>query len=262
MKALVELRHGVSRMFRRGVLLSVVLLLACDAGLAQQATTGTRRIRRRSGSIKQVKLPDPDTLGSVAFEEALVMQQAIQVLAPNPLSMLDIGQLAWAGQGLMKTVNANSVIQTERPVSSDMQLLFVTYDGIYRYVPQGHLLEQLSAPDVRAQLASVALGQQALPTGCGVVIAREKLRASRSTSQARRLLNLRVGQIAQIMQMQAAALGLASLVGGDLDVNIIKKLCGLERNVEPLHVLFVGYRPGQTPEDRARQDQVGTLNQQ
>jgi hypothetical protein len=262
MKGLVELRHGVSRLFRRGVLLSVVLLLACDAGLAQQATTGTRRARRRSGPIKQVKLPDPDTLGSVAFEEALIMQQAIQVLAPNPLSMLDIGQLAWAGQGLMKTQNANSVVQTERPVSSDMQLLFVTYDGIYRYVPLGHLLEQMSAPDVRAQLASVALGQQALPTGCGIVIAREKLRASRSTSQARRLLNLRVGQTAQIIQMQAAALGLASLVGGDLDANLIKKLCGLERNVEPLHVLFVGYRPGQTPEDRARHEHPTGSTQQ
>ena len=262
MKGLVEFRHGVCRLFRRGVLLSMILLLACDAGLAQQTTTGTRRVRRRSGPIKQVKLPDPDTQGGVAFEEALIMQQAIQVLAPNPLSMLDIGQLAWAGQGLMNTANSNSEGPTERPVSSDMQLLFVTYDGIYRYVPQGHLLEQQSAPDVRAQLASMALGQQALPTGCGIVIAREKLRASRSTSQATRLLNLRVGQTAQIMQKQAAALGLASLVGGDLDVNLIKKLCGLERNVEPLHVLFVGYRPGQTPEDRARQEQAATSNQQ
>ena len=57
-------------------------------------------------------------------------------------------------------------------------------------------------------------------------------------------------------------LGLASLVAGDLDVNLVKKLCGLERNVEPLHVLFVGYRPGQTPEDRARQEQAATSNQQ
>ena len=65
-------------------------------------------------------------------------------------------------------------------------------------MPQGHLLEQQSAPDVRAQLASMALGQQALPTGCGIVIAREKLHAARSTSQAKRLLNLRVGQTAQI----------------------------------------------------------------
>jgi len=242
-------------------LLSVLLLLACDVGLAQQTTTDTKRARRRSGPIKQVKLPEPDTLGSVAFEEALIMQQAVQVLAPNPLSMLDIGQLAWAGQGLMITTNANSGVLTERLVSSDMQLLFVTYDGIYRYVPLGHLLEQLSAPDVRAQLASVALGQQALPTGCGIVIARERLRAARTTSQAKRLLNLRVGQTAQIIQMQAAALGLASLVAGDLDVNLIRKLCGLERNVEPLHVLFVGYRPGQTPEDRARQEQAATANQ-
>jgi hypothetical protein len=247
----VALRDGVSRLFHGGVVLSVVLLLACDVGLAQQTTTGTRRARRRSGPIKQVKLPDPDSRGSVTFEEALAQQQSVQVLAPNPLSLVDVGQLAWAGQGIIPGINSNPA-QVNRPLSNDLQLFFVTHDGIYRYVPQGHLLEQQSTPDVRAQLASVALGQQALPTGCGIVIARERLRAGRSTSQDRRLLNLRVGQTAQIMQMQAGALGLASLAAGNMDINLVRKLLGSERNVEPLHVFFVGYRPGQTPEDRAR----------
>jgi len=209
----------------------------------------------------------------VTFEEALALQQSVQILAPNPLSRVDIGQLAWAGQGIIPGVNStpgqgiipggNSTPgQANRPLSSDMQLLFVTDDGVYRYVPQGHLLEQQSALDVRAQLASMALGQQALPTGCGIVIARERLRAGRSTTRDRRLLNLRVGQTAQIIQMQAAALGLASLGAGNLDINLIRQLLSLERSIEPLHVFFVGYRLGQTPDDRARQEQIDAVNQQ
>ncbi len=256
----VELRYGVSRLFRRGVLLMAVLLLLCDGGSAQQVTS-TRRVRRKSGPIKQIQLPNPDARGTVTFEAALTLQQSVQILAPNPLSTLDVGQLAWAGQGIIPGANPNAG-QANRPLSADMQLLFVTHDGIYRYAPQGHLLEQLSTPDVRAELASLALGQQAPATGCGIIIAREKLRAARTTSQARRLLNLRVGQTAQIMQMQAAALGLASLIAGDMDVNLVKKLCGLERNVEPLHVLFVGYRPGNTPEDQARNEHPSATTQE
>jgi hypothetical protein len=64
------------------------------------------------------------------------------------------------------------------------------------------------------------------------------------------------------MQMQAGALGLASLAAGNMDVNLVRKLLGLERNVEPLHVLFVGYRPGQTPEDRARYEHPIAPNQE
>lgn len=255
----VELCGGVSRFLHRAVLLSVVLMLVCEVGLAQQATPATRRARRRTGPIKQVQLPDPDLQGSVTFEAALALQQGIQLLAPRPLSLVDIGQLAWAGQGLIPGDTPNAA-QPARPVSSDMQLLFVTDGGIYRYVPQGHLLEQLSVPDVRAELASVALGQQALPTGSGIIIAREKLVAKRNSSQDRRLLNLRVGQTAQILQMQAAALDLASLVAGNIDVNLIRKLCSLERSIEPLHVLFVGYRP-ETPADRANQGQSTDSNQ-
>ena len=260
MRGPVELREGVSRSLQWGILLSALLLFLCELGLAQQPATGGRRTSRR-GAIKQVKLPDPDMQGSVTFEEALTLQQSVQLLAPTPLSLVDIGQLAWAAQGVIPGINPNPA-QANRPLSSDMQILFVTEDGIYRYVPQGHFLEQQSTPDVRAGLASMALGQQALPTGCGIIITRAKLRAGRSTAQDRRLLNLRVGQTTQIIQMQGAAMGLASLVAGNIDTNLIRKLCSLERSVEPLHVLFVGYRPGDTPTDRLRQEQIDELTQE
>lgn len=261
MRGPVELREWSFPLLRRAVLVSLLLLCVCEAALAQQPATGSRRPRRRADSIKQVKLPDPDLQGHVTFEEALALQQSVQLLAPTPLSLVDIGQLAWAGQGIIPGANPNPN-QANRPLSSDLQLLFVTDDGIYRYMPQGHLLEQQSAPDVRAGLANLALGQQALPTGCGIIIARQTLRAGRSTTQDRRLLNLRVGQTTQIMQMQAAALGLASVVAGNLDLNLIRKICSLERSIEPLQVFFVGYRPGDTPADRISRTQNAASDQE
>ena len=261
MRGPVELREWSFRLLRRAGLLSLLLLCVGEMALAQQPAPGSRRTNRRSGSIKQIKLPDPDIQGHVTFEEALALQQSVQLLAPTPLSQVDIGQLAWAGQGIIPGINPNPN-QPNRPLSSDLLLLFVTDDGIYRYLPQGHLLEQQSAPDVRAGLANLALGQQALPTGCGIIIAQQRLRAGRSTTQDRRLLHLRVGQTTQIIQMQAAALGLASVVAGNIDLNLIRKLCSLDRAIEPLHVFFVGYRPGDTPADRIRQDQLRGSDQE
>ena len=238
--------------------LNVCLLFSISASLClgQDTTSGSQRRTRASGPIKIIQLPQPKTSSGISFEQLLSRLDQTTVPSANPLMVEEIGQIAWAGQGVYFSRTNNTV--TEPPQGDllyNIQLLFATYDGIYQYEPRNHYLEQTTTTDVRGQLAVSSFGPQATPSGCVVLITGSGQRlATRMAQKDRRMLDLKVGQIAQNIKLQAASLNLVSVPAATLDLNVIRRICHLTRNIEPYHMLFVGYNPNQ----RAGQSQSNT----
>ena len=238
----------------RYVKLGLCLWLGIAAGLCQaqeKAGTVVRR-PRRAAQVKIIQLPQPKLTSTVSFEQLLLRPADPLFLSPNPLSAQEIGQLAWAAQGVLlaqrpaNTVPTGLVQSGVLSLLNDMQVLIATYDGIYRYEPRGHFLEQKTQVDVRAALAISAFGQGATPSGCVILLTSpDRFKGNRQNERAKRMLNLRVGQVTQILQLQATSLGLVSRPAENLDANVIRKTCSLDRTVEPYHMIFVGYRGGQ-----------------
>ena len=77
---------------KRLVILSIIL-----TGFAALCVGQTRS---RVSPIKIIQLSEPSLKGTVSFEEALTKRRSVRQFTDQQLKPAQIGQLAWAGQGI------------------------------------------------------------------------------------------------------------------------------------------------------------------
>ncbi len=236
------------------ILSALIVVLMAELCLAQQAKPRTARTPRRKGPVQIIQLPQAKTSSSGSFEQLLARLNSTRFPATTPLSAEQIGQLAWAAQGVRLS---NQSMSMANPVQNgltagdpllDLRVYFATYSGLYRYEPRGHFLEQVSATDMRMTLSHSAMGQITTPPGCAIILASSgQNRAGRIRQKEQKMLDLTVGQVTQSIRLQAASLRLFSVGALQLDMNLIRRTCAFPKLVIPYHILFVGYAPGQAP---------------
>jgi protease I len=210
--------------------------------LGQQTPGKPSPPRRRNGPVRVVQLPPPSTGGTVTLEQALLRQNTLPGMTSQSLAVTDIGQIAWAA------ATGTPLVQLEVSPGSEetLQLYVVVSDGLYRYVPNGHYLEQVSQKGLLGALGMSVMPQQTA-TGCAFLMTvSSRTRSGRSDSPARRAMLLETGQRMQNLRLQATALGFVVSVPQQFDGPAMAKAMELPRNTEILFALFAGYRTGQT----------------
>jgi len=193
-----------------------------------------------------VKLTEPRLKGQLSFEEALAKYRIVRQFTSQPLSLLQIGQLAWAGQGVteqQRSSRAASPVNASYPIT----LYFATQDGTFAYNPRQHSLEQISEQDARGGLAASAVDKGAVATaGCDIIIASSvRSLTARYSKKARIYMLLEAGQIAQKIQLQAVCLELGAAAVRVFDARGVSNACRLPKNIEPVYIICVGY-PAET----------------
>ena len=224
-------KHRVSR------LVSILgLAVTASLCLGQQTPESSAPQRRRTMPQRIVQLPPPNTSGTVALEQAFVRQGLPTVMSAQPLGPVEAGQLAWAAMGAVPVTNS----------AGEVVLYIVASDGVYRYTPNRHYLEQLSSQDLRAVVGTSVRPQNGL-SGCGFLMtSTSRTRPGRSDSPARRWLLLETGQRIQNLRLQGVGLGLAVAVAQEFDGALLSRALNLPRNTEVVGIVFAGYRPGET----------------
>ncbi|MHC4573297.1 MAG: SagB/ThcOx family dehydrogenase [Planctomycetota bacterium] len=106
----------------------------------------------------KLTLPGPDKSGSIPLEQAVAARRSRREFLPQPLTLEQIGQLAWAAQGQAHRRGYRTA--PSAGATYPLELFLVTGDGFFHYLPADHSLEKLTGQDVRAPLASAAWGQQ------------------------------------------------------------------------------------------------------
>ena len=203
--------------------------------------------------IKIVQLPEPKLTGPLSLEQVLAKPQSVQQFAGRPLGFVQIGQLAWAGQGVMEPPRALRTPPSATGIGP-MSLYFVTDKG-FLYRPEQHSLEQVIDQDIRERLAAAALKQRVVADApCDIVVAGtvRKL-ASKYGNKARRYMLLEAGRIAQNIQLQAASLELGSVPVVVFDSAQVRKVCTIPTTLEPLYIICVGYPAEQVITERAEE---------
>jgi protease I len=248
---------------------AVVMILAGLVWQFCQICPGQRRSRSRAAPLKIIQLPEPKLTGSLSFEEVVAKQRIVSGstagLSNQPVKFEQMGQLAWAGQGITEPT-LQSVSQPQRTIAAGQtaqqgcRLFFASPSGIYAYNPDGHSLEQTSDQDVRRALASAVANPEAVATaGCSLIIAGPtKNPAGRTAAVARRLSLLQAGQIAQNIQLQAASLNLASIPVSDFNSRNVIRICNLSRALEALYIIAIGYTAEPTSSSTAVQQSSST----
>jgi SagB-type dehydrogenase family enzyme len=191
-------------------------------------------------------LPAPEATGRMPVEQALEARRSVREFAATPLALADLAQLLWAAQGtshpdgLRTAPSAGALYPLELSVVAGEVAGLAA--GIYRYVPRGHRLTPVATGDRRRALAAAALHQDWMGTAPAMlVVAGVEARSARKYgNRAPRYVHMEVGCVAQNVALQAAALGLGTVMVGAFGEEEVREIVGLAEEECPLAILPVG----------------------
>lgn len=190
-----------------------------------------------------VKLPQPELKGSVPLEEAITKRRSVRAFQDKELSMKQLSQLLWAGQGVTAPKSGPGLrAAPSAGALYPMELFAVKKDGTYRYAPKTHSLAPHAAGDLRPQLTA-AHGQisvSSAPLDIVLCSVHKKITAKYG-ERGVRYAHIEAGHIAQNIHLEAAALGLGSVPVGAFDDAKVKAALKLPEGCEPLYIIPVGW---------------------
>lgn len=224
--------------------------------LACLATLCLGRNRSRSPQMI-IQLTDPNLTGRISLEAALAKRRSIRQFNSEPLTRTQIGQLAWAGQGITEPQRGLRTAPSAGAIYP-IELIFAMQEGLFVYRPVDHSLLQIGDQDVRNLLGIAASGSESVAgAGCDIIVAGDVRKLTdRFKENARTFMRLEAGHIAQNILLQAVCLDLGAVPVGGFDTNQIRKVCRLRRTLEPLYVICVGH-PASESGTNAAEAQAG-----
>jgi len=249
--------HILGRATKWGVI-AVILAGLVTLCPGQQRSEGRLRGSARRSTLKIIQLPEVNLAGSITFEQALAKRRSVRQFSVQPLKFEQIGQLAWAGQGITDPETGWRTAPSAGE-TYPIDLYFAIPEGLFVYRPANHSLEQTLDQDVRGRLAAAAGMQQAVANaGCDIIVAGSVRKLTpRFRDKARQYMLLEAGHIAQNIQLQAVSLELGSVTIGGFETREVSRACKLLRTLEPLYIIPVGYPAGQAPTETG-QEQAST----
>ena len=251
MEALSTLTQATTRLVPQGpfvLLLGLFLLLGAMACSRNIDTPASPPTFTPEGGEMRIGLPEPRIDGDVSLEESLVKRRSVRDYAGEQLALEEISQLLWAAQGTTGDTggrtapSAGALYPLEvYVIVGDVRNLAV---GVYRYDPQGHEIVMTAAGDIRAELASAALGQTSVEDGAiDLVFTAVYQRTTRKYGdRGVRYVHMEAGHAAQNVCLQATAMGLGAVTIGAFHDEEVSRLLNLPRDEEPLYIIPVGKR--------------------
>jgi SagB-type dehydrogenase family enzyme len=192
----------------------------------------------------KVSLPAPVLSGSMSLEQALHARRSQREFAPKPLPLVELGQLAWAAQGVTEPKLGLRTAPSAGALYP-LELYFFTADGVLHYLPAEHAFERKGDRDQRSALSDAALSQSSVRlAACDVVIASVTDRTrEKYGDRASLYVALEAGHVGQNLLLQATARGLVGVPIGAFDGSAVSKVLGLGQGEEPLYIIALGYPP-------------------
>lgn len=194
-------------------------------------------------------LPSPERTGALSVEQALDQRRSVRDFQRETLSLAQIGQLAWAAQGVSDPGGYRTAPSAGATYPLEVDLLIQGIDGladgVYRYLPSEHALQLRFGGDHREALAQAALGQ-AWVRDAPVVMALSAVLArteARYGERAERYVFMEAGHAAQNVYLQGVALEVGTVAVGAFDDDGVARVLELARGERPLYLLPLGKLP-------------------
>ena len=196
----------------------------------------------------RIDLPPPALKGDMSVEEAIRLRRSVRDFKDDPLSVEQISQLLWAGQGITEGFKRAA---PSAGATYPLILYIVVGDkgvnglapGIYEYVPQTHSLVLIKTGDSRQKLAAACLGQTFIQEApVNIIIAADYERTTaRYGERGKKYVHMEAGHAGENIYLQAVSLRLGTVVVGAFDDDAVAAVLELPEGQDPLYVMPVGY---------------------
>jgi len=188
------------------------------------------------------KLPDFSISGETSVEKALKLRRSVRHFTNQPLTREQISQLLWAAQGINRP-NQGRRTCPSAGATYPLNTYAVTSEGIFRYHPKDHKLEEVKKGDYREQLSRAALSQQWVakaPLDIVFTAVYERT-TGRYGNRGIRYVHMEAGHAAQNVHLQAVALNLGSVPIGAFEDDKVSEVIECDAQEVPLYIIPVGY---------------------
>ena len=205
----------------------VLMMSMMGTGLAQE--TGA------------IKLPPPETAGGMPLMQALKARHSMREFASKVLPPQMLSNLLWAASG----VNRPDTGQRTAPSAHDwreVDVYMTTADGAYRYDPLSHILQRVVAGDIR-HLTGVQDYVATAPLNLVYVADLDRMSGADAEDKAFYSAT-DAGFIAQNVYLYCASSGLAVVVRGLVDRDVLGAALGLASHQRIILAQSVGYPAG------------------
>lgn len=226
---------------RRAVIGGLAALIASPVAAGCRGPGGGEHaVPTSMKTTSRVDFPPP-TEGTVPLGVTLRRRRSVREFAADPLTTSEIGQLLWAAQGV--TTDWGGRTAPSAGALYPLELYAVTPSRAMRYLPGGHGAEITTERDLRHDLMSAALDQEAVgqaPLVVAVVAVPERT-AAKYGDRAPRYADLEAGHAAQNLLLQAVALELAAVPIGGFDDEAVGSILDIPGGQAPRYLLAVGH---------------------
>ncbi|MEA1977573.1 MAG: SagB/ThcOx family dehydrogenase [Chloroflexota bacterium] len=192
--------------------------------------------------LKSIELPKPNAQGSISLEQAIGSRESIRSFTNQPLSLEQLGQLLWAGQGLRDALGQRTV--PSAGALFPLELYLAIEEGAYHYVPEKHQLEPHVEGDMRSSLSSAALGQECIaqaPATFLLTAVFSRIETKYGKERSPQYIYLEAGHAAQNILLQATALELHGVPVGAFYEEQVSKVLQLPQAHYPLYLIPLGF---------------------
>ena len=217
---------------------TVAIVAMMLAGCASEAPSEILEQTQRYPTV--VELPSPELTGTLSLEQSLHDRRSAREYAATPLTLDEIGQLLWAGQGI--TDDDGHRTAPSAGARYPLELYAVTATELMHYLPAGHRVEQRADTTILGALPEAAFDQEFVGNApLVVVIAADPARTEQEYgAMAGDLVQREAGHAAQNILLQATALGLVAVPVGGFDPATVEGLLALPPGQAVQYLIPIG----------------------
>ncbi|HSV89120.1 MAG TPA: SagB/ThcOx family dehydrogenase [Bacteroidales bacterium] len=193
-----------------------------------------------------INLPRPVTDGRMSLERALTLRRSIRSYTDEPLTMADLSQILWSGQGITNQRGFRTAPSAGATFPLELYVVVNNVEGlrkgIYHYQIREHSLRLVDTRQIERDLARAALGQTMVSeAGAVIVIAAIMERTTgRYGERGIRYVYNEVGHVGQNIHLQAAALNLGTVVIGAFRDAEVDNLLNIGEQYTIVYLMPVG----------------------
>ena len=195
---------------------------------------------REAGEVKEIVLEHVERGGGRPFMEVLRERQSIRRFMPRELEPRHLSGLLWAANGVNREDEGKRTAPTARD-AREIDVYFVTMEGIYLYIPEGHRATFIKGGDHRKEI----LGQKsAFAFEAPIVlvfVANSKKMEKFDAGNRDFYAGVDCGYVSQNVYLYCASENMATVVLGGINKEAIGKILEL-KNDKVLLAQPVGYK--------------------
>jgi SagB-type dehydrogenase family enzyme len=214
----------------------VITAGGCAEGAATSAVTE---------DPNKIILPEPAHDSDTSIEEALWGRQSTRNFSEAAITLEQLSQLLWAGQGI---THAGKRTAPSAGALYPLKVYAVVGNvegvaaGIYVYDPATHTLTRLIDGDQRQALSQASMGQTSVRQGAVafVITANYSITTKTYGDRGIRFVHLEAGHAAQNICLQAVGLLLGTVTVGAFSDAAVQQILELPDDEIPLYIIPLG----------------------